>query len=156
MTLAKAASSDSLQGRQRSSSVYASARYAPYSSPGRHTTGQRRTSLSGSSSARSSGTLDVPPSGDPSTIVIPPIYPPNSGHHVAGASNYALPPISALEDLRGVNCSDSEAVLRRLREDDGDRMGSEAAFGQGRKKGEDMVGGVGMRKRSLSAHVYNK
>ncbi|KAM6489489.1 hypothetical protein JOM56_015046, partial [Amanita muscaria] len=31
---------------------------------------------------------------------------------------YALPPISALEDLRGVNAQDSAAVLRRLTADD--------------------------------------
>ncbi|KAF8343275.1 hypothetical protein F5887DRAFT_887098, partial [Amanita rubescens] len=31
---------------------------------------------------------------------------------------YALPPISALEDLRGVHAQDSAAVLRRLTADD--------------------------------------
>lgn len=33
-------------------------------------------------------------------------------------SPYALPPISALEDLRGIDVNDSAAVLRRLRSDD--------------------------------------
>ncbi|EGN99334.1 hypothetical protein SERLA73DRAFT_137641 [Serpula lacrymans var. lacrymans S7.3] len=50
-------------------------------------------------------------------IMLPPIQPlaqPRNG----GQNSYALPPISALEDLRGISSHDSAAVLRRLKMDD--------------------------------------
>jgi hypothetical protein len=61
------------------------------------------------------------PSSEPSSfkedIKLPPILAPNDGG--GGNSPYALPPISAMEDLRSpVNHEDSASVLRRLRMDD--------------------------------------
>ncbi|KAJ4464925.1 hypothetical protein J3R30DRAFT_3625325 [Lentinula aciculospora] len=50
-------------------------------------------------------------------INLPPISPAGSNRHGA-SSAYALPPISALEDLRGVDVNDSAAVLRRLSQND--------------------------------------
>ncbi|KAJ4474961.1 transcription regulator HTH, apses-type DNA-binding domain-containing protein [Lentinula aciculospora] len=50
-------------------------------------------------------------------IKLPPISQAGSNHHGAG-SVYALPPISALEDLRWVDVDDSAAVLRRLSQND--------------------------------------
>jgi len=49
-------------------------------------------------------------------IALPPISPATSSRNVG--SSYALPPISALEDLRGVDVNDSAAVLRRLSQND--------------------------------------
>ncbi|KAF8963088.1 hypothetical protein BDZ97DRAFT_2075995 [Flammula alnicola] len=49
-------------------------------------------------------------------IKLPPIHAPNESS--SSDSPYALPPISAMEDLRGAVTSDSAAVLRRLRMDD--------------------------------------
>ncbi|KAJ7471081.1 hypothetical protein FB451DRAFT_1037179 [Mycena latifolia] len=48
-------------------------------------------------------------------IQLPAIQPPMKGD---GPAVYALPPISALEDLRGLDTQDSAAVLRRLQADD--------------------------------------
>ncbi|KAH0833367.1 hypothetical protein J3R83DRAFT_12468 [Lanmaoa asiatica] len=50
-------------------------------------------------------------------IKLPPIQPLAPPRHVSNPS-YALPPISALEDLRGVSSQDSAAVLERLKMDD--------------------------------------
>ena len=50
-------------------------------------------------------------------IKLPPIQPLAPPRHVSNPS-YALPPISALEDLRGVSSQDSVAVLERLKMDD--------------------------------------
>ncbi|KAJ3711306.1 hypothetical protein EV361DRAFT_886721 [Lentinula raphanica] len=50
-------------------------------------------------------------------INLPPISPAASNRQGSSAA-YALPPISALEDLRGVNVNDSAAVLRRLSQND--------------------------------------
>jgi hypothetical protein len=189
-TMAKNNPTESQSMRERSGSVYASARYAPYpgSSPSSYAATQRRTSLSGSGSGSSvsrrrssaSGTFDVSPSTrgttlDPNAdypIILPPIQTPihaqSAQHGSAGAtsySHYALPPISALEDLRGVNCSDSEAVLKRLKEEDDGIVGGSSVLssfsgpplstGPGRRQAEE-AGGEGMRRRSLSALVYNK
>ncbi|KAF8885872.1 hypothetical protein CPB84DRAFT_1733850 [Gymnopilus junonius] len=49
-------------------------------------------------------------------IKLPPIRAPSSSDH--GDSPYALPPISAMEDLRGSITQDSAVVLQRLRMDD--------------------------------------
>ncbi|KAF8824693.1 hypothetical protein HHX47_DHR7000532 [Lentinula edodes] len=50
-------------------------------------------------------------------ISLPPISPAASNRY-GPSSAYALPPISALEDLRGVDVNDSAAVLRRLSQND--------------------------------------
>ncbi|KAJ3886509.1 hypothetical protein GG344DRAFT_81641 [Lentinula edodes] len=50
-------------------------------------------------------------------ISLPPISPAASNCY-GPSSAYALPPISALEDLRGVDVNDSAAVLRRLSQND--------------------------------------
>ncbi|KAG2115012.1 hypothetical protein DEU56DRAFT_874267 [Suillus clintonianus] len=50
-------------------------------------------------------------------IVLPPIQPLAPPRHISTTS-YALPPISALEDLRGISTHDSAAVLERLKMDD--------------------------------------
>jgi hypothetical protein len=50
-------------------------------------------------------------------VRLPPIQSPA---HMSPRSPYALPPISALEDLRGTVTQDSAAVLRRLRMEDDD------------------------------------
>ncbi|KAK7442504.1 hypothetical protein VKT23_016102 [Stygiomarasmius scandens] len=80
-------------------------------------------------------------------IVLPPITPitPASGStsdsfsslpstsfgslNSAGGTGYALPPISALEDLRGISENDSAAVLRRLQEPERD-CGDDSRFGR--------------------------
>ncbi|KAG6888171.1 hypothetical protein C0992_009447 [Termitomyces sp. T32_za158] len=49
-------------------------------------------------------------------ITLPPIHSPPDLQH--STSPYALPPISAMEDLRGLHVNDSAAVLRRLKADD--------------------------------------
>jgi hypothetical protein len=51
-------------------------------------------------------------------IVLPPIQPLAPPRHI-NTTSYALPPISALEDLRGISTYDSAAVLERLKMDDG-------------------------------------
>ncbi|KAJ7503248.1 hypothetical protein B0H11DRAFT_577527 [Mycena galericulata] len=51
------------------------------------------------------------------SIQLPAIQPRAKGE---AESVYALPPISALEDLRGIDTHDSAAVLRRLQSDDDD------------------------------------
>jgi len=50
-------------------------------------------------------------------IRLPPILPPSHLQTVSRLT-YALPPISALEDLRGIHSHDSAAVLRRLKAND--------------------------------------
>lgn len=65
--------------------------------------------------------------GQVDRITLPPIRSPGGPLSASAASSafspdnlipYALPPISALEDLRGVHAQDSAAVLRRLTADD--------------------------------------
>ncbi|KAJ7112845.1 hypothetical protein C8R43DRAFT_133916 [Mycena crocata] len=121
-------------------------RYAPYPQAGSssmsatnlHAALQRRLSSSShgslaSSSSRGSLSLEMPAlsinDGAPSParpsdannplITLPAIQPPK-GQADGGSSLYALPPISALEDLRGVDAhwQDPTAVLRRLQADD--------------------------------------
>jgi hypothetical protein len=99
-------------------------RYAPY--PSSPPLSSRRSSASNGSVA-----LDIPslslherqadihtrPGNEADGIIIPPIQPPI----YSGTSNhasYALPPISAMEDMRGIHSNDSAAVLRRLQSDD--------------------------------------
>ncbi|KAH7929222.1 hypothetical protein BV22DRAFT_1116960 [Leucogyrophana mollusca] len=118
---APSTSSSSPLIRERSRS-----RYSPY--PGSASSAApRKTSLSTTDSL----SLDIPsislhePEFDPDRhgrlpgdqIVLPPIQPltqPRASSH----SSYALPPISALEDLRGISSHDSAAVLQRLKMDD--------------------------------------
>jgi hypothetical protein len=54
-------------------------------------------------------------------IQLPAIQPPAKGD---AQSIYALPPISALEDLRGIDTQDSAAVLRRL------QLGDDSAYSE--------------------------
>jgi hypothetical protein len=80
-------------------------RYSPYASyPPRITPPNSATDLH-------------PPKPEPERITLPPLRAPpvDQGSTV---SAYALPPISALEDLRGIHNNDSAAVLRRLQLDD--------------------------------------
>ncbi|KIK05997.1 hypothetical protein K443DRAFT_674800 [Laccaria amethystina LaAM-08-1] len=97
-----------------SASVNHPHRYAPYmgSPPNRHSTSISKGGLS----------LDIPSTRDhlspqmkEKSFTLPPVHLPD---HNMDNSPYALPPISALEDLRGVHTQDSAAVLRRLRLDD--------------------------------------
>ncbi|KAF4597065.1 hypothetical protein EYR40_007515 [Pleurotus pulmonarius] len=125
-------------------------RYSPY--PG--TSSTSHLSRRPSSSGRSTLHLDIPalslrddqrmvednpPLGE--RITLPPIR-----HHgysdSSGGASYSLPPISALEDLRGVHAHDSAAVLRRLMEDDSQDI---------RRSSQDSSWG---RHRSLSAPPY--
>lgn len=57
---------------------------------------------------------------DGSHLALPPVQMPDdrSNFYQPSSSSYALPPISALEDMRGMQANDSKAVLRRLIEDD--------------------------------------
>ncbi|KAJ6543567.1 hypothetical protein DFH09DRAFT_1390749 [Mycena vulgaris] len=81
-----------------------------------------------STSSRGSLSLDIPalslhdrprttpsPARSAAPIQLPAIQPRATGD---AHSIYALPPISALEDLRGLDTQDSSAVLRRLQSDD--------------------------------------
>ncbi|KAJ6489020.1 hypothetical protein C8R45DRAFT_250536 [Mycena sanguinolenta] len=61
-------------------------------------------------------------------------------------SIYALPPISALEDLRGVDTQDSAAVLRRLQSDDDDSYSEPDQLDERQRSS----------RRSLSAPVTRK
>ncbi|KAJ6568150.1 hypothetical protein B0H10DRAFT_2238288 [Mycena sp. CBHHK59/15] len=83
-----------------------------------------------STTSRRSLTLDIPslalhdrwragpsPSQTMGPVVLPEIQPPAKGN---SRSMYTLPPVSALEELRGVDTQDSAAVLRRLQSDDDD------------------------------------
>ncbi|KAG6820159.1 hypothetical protein H0H93_004596 [Arthromyces matolae] len=107
-----------------------SVRYTPYTSHGSYP--DRRLSLSLES--RKDLSLDIPslslrdngrqpahsnsraPVPDMENITLPPIHAPTDSGN--SSSPYALPPISAMEDLRGIHANDSAAVLRRLRADD--------------------------------------
>ncbi|KAF9219429.1 hypothetical protein BS17DRAFT_811154 [Gyrodon lividus] len=101
-------------------------RYSPY--PGSVSIPPRKASTSTSESL----SLDMPSISlhDPVTdlsrpssrllgdqIKLPPIQPLAHPQHINNPS-YALPPISALEDLRGISSQDSAAVLERLKMDD--------------------------------------
>lgn len=131
-----ALTSTSREQRGGSSSI----RYSPYSS---HAVIPHRRSSGTSSSSRGHGiqTTDIPPlstreyppsqsrGGAPPLLPRPSIsepitLPPVRPHLNAGSSHlpYALPPISALEDLRGVHNHDSAAVLRRLKAEDDESM----------------------------------
>ncbi|GLB44733.1 putative DNA-binding domain of Mlu1-box binding protein MBP1 [Lyophyllum shimeji] len=102
-----------------------SVRYSPYSSHAPYPA--RRPS----SDVRSRLTLDIPslslrdnshpPHSRPrdqimERITLPPILAPSEPDE--SKSPYALPPISAMEDLRGLHANDSAAVLRRLKSDE--------------------------------------
>ncbi|KAJ7318808.1 hypothetical protein DFH08DRAFT_926744 [Mycena albidolilacea] len=99
-------------------------RYAPYPAPSSATLPSRKLSTSSGSSV----SLEFPPLSlhdgprhTPSPvraaerIQLPAIQQPATRDP---QPVYALPPISALEDLRGVDTQDSAAVLRRLQSDD--------------------------------------
>lgn len=97
---------------------HSSNRYAPYSSHASPI--DRKSSIgSGLSLEIPSHILNRPSSSKPSeNISLPPIKQSAGDSDRDTGSPYALPPISALEDLRGVDTYDSAAVLRRLRLDD--------------------------------------
>jgi hypothetical protein len=99
-------------------------RYTPYPATTSAVPPSRRLSAS----SRGSLSLDIPalsihdnarvtpsPIRPADPIQLPAIQPPTKNDV---QSVYALPPISALEDLRGVDTQDSAAVLRRLQSDD--------------------------------------
>ncbi|KAF5379681.1 hypothetical protein D9615_005806 [Tricholomella constricta] len=103
-----------------------SVRYSPYSSHAPHPPTRRL-----STDSRSQLSLDIPslslrdgsqppqprPRGQElQHITLPPIKAPADPGQ--SRSPYALPPISAMEDLRGLHANDSAAVLRRLKSDD--------------------------------------
>ncbi|TFK24814.1 hypothetical protein FA15DRAFT_669132 [Coprinopsis marcescibilis] len=96
--------------------------------------------------------LEIPPVPRPSSskpkepISLPPIQQANSPD--GDNSPYALPPISALEDLRGVDTQDSAAVLRRLRLDD-----DYPPSGRSSSASQDSIWG---RRYSLSAHPHSR
>lgn len=64
-------------------------------------------------------------------IKLPPIQSFAPPCHVSNSS-YALPPISALEDLRGVSSQDSAAVLERLKMDDAESDADDARWARHR------------------------
>ncbi|KAF8992368.1 hypothetical protein BDQ17DRAFT_1369616 [Cyathus striatus] len=115
-------------------------------------------------SPKGSLSLDIPPrsshglghSSRPGgeSITLPPLR--TAGDKSASDSPYALPPISALEDLRGVNTSDSAAVLRRLKLDDNDfAMESErqpSSSSSAQYPSHDSSSSS--RRHSLNAHPY--
>lgn len=67
-------------------------------------------------------------------------------------SAYALPPISALEDLRGIHNNDSAAVLRRLQSDDDPPAYSRS---HSRAASQDDNEKAWMRRHSLTSHPYS-
>ncbi|KAG6865392.1 hypothetical protein C0991_002973 [Blastosporella zonata] len=103
-----------------------SVRYSPYNSHAPYPT--KRSSFDG----RRDLSLDIPSlslrdhAGQPPQsssrtqeiehITLPPIRHPADSSQ--SRSSYALPPISAMEDLRGLHVQDSAAVLRRLKADE--------------------------------------
>lgn len=96
-------------------------RYAPYPAP------MPPPSRRLSASSRGSLSLDIPalslhdrprPTPSPVRVEQPIRLPAIQTAKTSAQSIYALPPISALEDLRGVDNHDSAAVLRRLQADD--------------------------------------
>lgn len=80
-------------------------RYSPYPNPNPI---PRKSSMSDSPS------LDL----QPERFKLPPIQPQPPQKPQTNQRSFALPPISALEDLRGVSSQDSAAVLQRLKMDD--------------------------------------
>lgn len=116
-------SSPQYSHRQIDSPDYHNAgRYVPYSS---HSSPIDRKASVGAGGGRGGLSLEIPPhvlnrppsSKPQENISLPPIKGSEDSDRDSG-SPYALPPISALEDLRGVDTQDSAAVLRRLRLDD--------------------------------------
>ena len=77
---------------------------------------------------------------------LPPIQAPSGGES-SSDSPYALPPISAMEDVRGSSAQDSAAVLRRLRMDDDDYYPR-----AGRSDNNNNNDQTWARRHSLSAH----
>lgn len=113
--------SPSLVSRERSASV----RYSPYVAHSPYPASRR---LSPNQLSLDIPALSIkdrgPSSAGASTSIIenkinlPPLKAPTQLSSSLGGAPYALPPISAMEDLRGIHASDSAAVLRRLRDDD--------------------------------------
>ena len=92
-----------------------------------------------SSSSSSKAGLSLDTSSEPLSkeeFNLPPIQAPDSSS--SSSSPYSLPPISSMEEVKGVALQDSAAVLRRLRMDD-----------DGYNKPEERTW---LRRHSLSAH----
>ena len=147
-------SSPQYSHRQIDSPDYHSAsRYAPYSS---HSSPIDRKSSVGALPVRGGLSLEIPPhvlnrpssSKPPENISLPPIKQSEDSDRDSG-SPYALPPISALEDLRGVDTQDSAAVLRRLRLDD-DYPTSSSVSSSGDRSDPHWI-----RRHSVSAHPHS-
>jgi len=106
----------------------------------------RSLSMSDSSSSRPG------PQQQDSDITLPPVMQDDSRMI---DSPYALPPISAMEDLRGTVTQDSAAVLRRLQRDDSDeypraaQCQAQRGSGAAPSQGSDYTV---IRRHSLSAH----
>lgn len=94
-------------------------RYAPYPPTSPVNSHLTRSSYHDSRHETPRATLTSSPS---SHIVLPPIQSEVHRSQLATSAPvaFALPPISALEDLRGISASDTAAVLRRLRSDSDD------------------------------------
>ncbi|KAG6917851.1 hypothetical protein DXG01_000756 [Tephrocybe rancida] len=125
-----------------------SVRYSPYTSntpyPSHRTPLEGRRDLSldiPSLSLRENG-IQSPQSNSRAQemqhITLPPIHAPADPGQ--SRSPYALPPISAMEDLRGLHANDSAAVLRRLKAD-------ESSNGDTNRRADDW------RRRSYSAQT---
>lgn len=96
--------------------------------------------------------LEIPsPAPESERITLPPLKAPPTAQGPSRAS-YALPPISALEDLRGVHNNDSAAVLRRLRSDDEPFTYSDS---HSRTASRDDDEKTWMRRHSLAAQPYS-
>lgn len=113
----------------RDSDTSDTGRYSTYSSRG--SPPERKSSISSKAlsvdiPSMAQRTPSVPHHQD---ISLPPIQRLNVAD-LESSSPYALPPISALEDLRGVETQDSAAVLRRLRLDDDYPSSSRSTHGQ--------------------------
>ncbi|KAF9448493.1 hypothetical protein P691DRAFT_800639 [Macrolepiota fuliginosa MF-IS2] len=122
-------------------SVGSNVRYSPYVG---HPTSRKLSSGSLS--------LEIPSSvPDPERITLPPLRAPPADQ--GPGSSYALPPISALEDLRGINNNDSAAVLRRLRLDDEAMAYSHS---HSRTASQDDNEKAWMRRHSLAAQPYSQ
>ncbi|RDB25701.1 hypothetical protein Hypma_006185 [Hypsizygus marmoreus] len=137
--------SPSMAVRDRNPSV----RYSPYMSHtpyvGRRVAGESRNHLSldiPSLSLRDRSQQTSPVGSNMERITLPPIHAP--ADQGMSRSPYALPPISAMEDLRGLGVNDSAAVLRRLRSDD------DSVAGRDRSSDDQ----VWKRRRSFSSQPY--
>ena len=92
-----------------------SARYTPYPDPSSASSHGASASPLNLNSLRDS--VSSVRMQDAQEIILPPIRSLSQPSRQLG-STFALPPLSAMEDMRGIHSNDSAAVLRRLRIDD--------------------------------------